>query len=297
MYQLIQTGQKVDQHLNTIIENENKIKNIPTQNSKVDQQTININNILNNINSYYNGKTFCDKTYPIGSIYKAYNNINPNTIFPGTTWQTVENINDQDYVNNYFGTTNLEVITHNDGSKWVPLVLHCVDKGATLYTAAQAKQCATIGKISNLYLLEKTHDIFKNGNGQYEFILEYPEWQGWNRWKQTSNPVTSYDSISGYSGVFIKWSKGFNGMAQSPDTTYCFLDCSSVGSGSGNWWYAICSYRDYNSGIPGPNNGSTTSYYFTYLYVRVPSLEKTSNISDESSILNNINYIEWKRTA
>ena len=68
MYQLTQTGQEIDQHLNTIIENENKIKNIPTQDSKVNQQTININNILNNINSYYNGKIFCNKVYPVGYI-------------------------------------------------------------------------------------------------------------------------------------------------------------------------------------------------------------------------------------
>ena len=40
-------------------------------------------------------------------------------------WRVAPNFADveEDYVNNYFGTTNLQVLTFADGSKWVPLVI------------------------------------------------------------------------------------------------------------------------------------------------------------------------------
>ena len=166
MYQLTQTGNEINSLLTTILNNNDTLNNLPNQLLLLQQQNTNISNMINSLNNYYNPKVFIDKTYPVGTIYKAKSGVNPNTLFSGTKWETIEEINDREYINNYFGTTNLEVITHNDGTKWVPIVQHCVDSGSTLYSGvAQAKQCTTVGKISNLYLFEKTHNIFKNSNG------------------------------------------------------------------------------------------------------------------------------------
>lgn len=295
MYQLTYTGNEVDSLLTTINNNNNNLNNLDNQSLLLQQQNTDILNMINSLDNYYNPKAFIDKTYPVGTIYKAKSGIDPNALFGGTKWETVENISDKEYINNYFGTTNLEVITHNDGTKWVPIVQHCVDSGSTLYSGvAQAKQCSTVGKISNLYLFEKTHNIFKNSNGQYEFILEYPEWQNWNRWKQTSSPLAN--TITGYSAVKTTWSKsGFWGISISSSPSATYLDCG----GSNNWWYAICSFENYNNGIPGPeiSANDTITKYFTYLYVRVPSLEKSNITTTNADILNQVNYIEWKRIS
>ena len=110
--------------------------------------------------------------------------INPNNLFPGTSWQLINTINDKDYVNNYFGTSNLNVVTWTDGSKWVPLVLHNATGGTTVYaSAAEALKCTNANKISNLYLFQREHNIFKDKSGFYEFILEYPGLNNYQRWK------------------------------------------------------------------------------------------------------------------
>ena len=178
------SGEEIDNYINSIIEHESDINNISTLENNVYNQINDLNTVINN----FNATEICNILYPVGSIYTAGNeNINPNTLFPNTTWELTEATNDTDYVNNYFGTTNLKVITWTDGSKWIPLVSHNVNSGNNVYASkAEALQCATEGKISNLYILNKTHDILKNSNGAYEFILEYPSLNNYNRWRQTS---------------------------------------------------------------------------------------------------------------
>ena len=95
-------------------------------------------------------------------------------------------------------------------------------------------------------------------NGFFEFLLEYPELEGYNRFVQTSNP-TQTRKISGYQKRHLSWEvNNFGGLALSSDTGSTFID-GSPGNGNG-WHYAIGSYSKWGFGhIPGPY-GSDSSY-------------------------------------
>lgn len=75
----------------------------------------------------------------------------------------------------------------------------------------------------------------------FEFLLEYSDLTGYNRWKQSSNPLTitknsSMKKVPGYTPIKISWdSNGWGGLAKSNNGT-SLLD-GSVGSNEN--FYAI----------------------------------------------------------
>ena len=141
--------------------------------------------------------------YPIGSVFCASNGQDPNSLFGGAWEKLVTSLSDNDVINTYFNTSDLTISTDANGYKWLLLVNHNVNSGNNVYSSvAEALHCDTTSKLSNLYLLQGTHDILKNSSGQYEFKLEYPELgTGCNWWRQTSNPLTTYDTVSGYNAI------------------------------------------------------------------------------------------------
>lgn len=296
-YQSAHTGQQINNGLVLSFEQENNINNIPNLITIANNNANLLTQLEISINALNNPLQVCNILYPVGAIYTAGNDsINPNEMFPGTTWSLINNIEDTNYVNSYFGTTNLQVITWSDGSKWVPLVLHNVTNGTTVYSSvAQALNCATTNKISNLYLFQQPHDIFKDKNGFYEFILEYPSLNNYNRWKQRSNPVLTYDCVANYIPIHIPWMDNYwGGISRNnfslSSTTDTFL---SGGQNTGNWWYAICSFQGYQGGIPGPNSTVITTW--TKFYVRVPQLEEENFLTDDYNLLKYLGCKYWKR--
>ena len=302
-YQLDYTGTKVDELLDfannydnisiqlsgiesNIALNADKITDI---NSSINQINTNLQNLQNKIDNF-DASSIINTLYPIGSIYTAGNStMNPNNLFINTTWTqiTLENIAEA-YVNNYFGTTDLTISTFSDGTKWVPLVIQ-TNAGSNLFNSTTALQSATAGKMSNLYLLKnKTHDIFKDKNGYYEFYLEYSTCK--QRWRQQSNPTKTSDSVTGYVPVSITTTaNSWGGLALSSTTSSCYLDGTP---GSTNWHYAVCNYTAYQSGIP-----SDSSSTYCYLYVRVPSLETGNILANDYNLLTYLGVSYWKRVS
>ena len=247
-----------------------------------------VNNIVDN---------YWQELYPVGTIYSDKNN-DPNIIFGGT-WELVENeLSDNELLNAYFGTSGLSV-TDIDGQKWLTLVSHHVNSGSRVFSSvAEALNCSTAGKISRLYLLQREHEIFKNNQGEYEFKLEYPELgiNLKNQWRQTSNPLETCQSVDNYSPISISWSGDyFGGMSRQNANINTKDSCLLSGCQYTWWWYAVCSYTNYNNAIPGPNDIEITGY--TNFSVRVFGLENSSALDNHYNLLTQLGTKFWKRTA
>merc|ERR1711998_13817 len=113
----------------------------------------------------------------------------------------------------------------------------------------------------NYSILNTLDDTYKNQNGtdgKFQFKIVWPLDSGnnYNEWKQTTNPVTSTDSVSGYEGINIyftsnRWGGIENGKRHGGNTPYAALDGSVD---HGNWYYAIGSRTAWNNGIPGASS-------------------------------------------
>ena len=303
-YKLSYSGETTDEAITMALEQQKNILKIPNLESDINTNANKITTLENNITSIKNDinilekdiaslgdpNVLCNLLYPINSIYTAGNSsLNPNNLFPGTVWEqiTLEN-SAENYINNYFGTTNLTISTFSDGSKWVPLVLQ-TNAGTNLFNSTTALQSNVTGKISNLYLLKnKTHDIFKDANGYYEFYLEYSTCK--QRWKQTSNPTTTSNAVQGYIAVNCSTTaNSWGGLSISSSSTSCYLDGTP---GVTNWHYAVCNYTAYQDGIP-----SDSSSTYCYLYVRVPSLETRNILANDYNLLTYLGVAYWKRVS
>ena len=80
-------------------------------------------------------------------------------------------------------------------------------------------------------------------SGKYEFLLQYPELEGYNRWKQTNFPLSEAyyqgkQEVEGYENVSITWTtRQWAGLQNS---TGCSLLEGSISVT--NWYYAIGKY-------------------------------------------------------
>ena len=113
------------------------------------------------------------------------------------------------------------------------------------------------------------------GDNSYEFLLEYPEKKGYNRWKQNIFPTeqpydNSMEVVPGYFNISTTWTwNSWGGLARSP--CQCVLLDGSIGSGF--WFYSIghkgnCdSY--YNTTFPGPTGRVTK----VYLWMRIKDIK------------------------
>lgn len=301
-YQSEHTGQQINNGLVLSFEQENNINNIPNLITIANNNNNLLTQLETLINALNNPLQVCNILYPVGAIYTAGNDsINPNTIFPGTSWSLINNVEDTNYVNSYFGTTNLEVITWDDGSKWVPLVLHNATGGSIVYSSvSEALQCTNSNKISNLYLFQKEHNIFKDINGFYEFILYYPGLNNYQRWKQRSNPVLTYDAVANYIPIHIPWTdQRWGGMARNNLSLSSASNTFLSGTiNHGNWYYALCSFVNYSSGgIPGPGSAKDCYSGWVKFYVRVPQLEQENFLTDDYNLLKYLGCKYWKRVS
>ena len=124
-----------------------------------------------------------------------------------------------------------------------------------------------LGDISNKYRV----------NNKFEFLLEYPEYPGYNRWTQTINPLYSRGvaiSQMGFEAVgSLSWSAtvGFTALHQITSYEATFLKCAEVES---SWHYAIGAYHFYNvtNTIPGPYIAAYDGKYVksVLLWIRLP---------------------------
>jgi len=141
--------------------------------------------------------------------------------------------------------------------------------------------CRKQNLYSNLINLKSQYYI----NGYYEFLLEYPEISGHNRWIQSKNPIDDLEqtgkTATGYSPISISWPGRYWGGLCKSKNAKTLLDGST--SSSDAWWFSIGSNMEYESenGIPGPcislNKDTCTIVKHVKLYARLlpPTGQKT----------------------
>ena len=100
--------------------------------------------------------------------------------------------------------------------------------------------------------LDNTHKT----NGNFEFLLEYPQLNGYNRWIQSENPMNEGEvtgkKAKGYQSIGISWSgRAWGGLVRSVNS-YTHMD-GSAGEFV-TWWDSIGCKSVYMApnGFPGP---------------------------------------------
>ena len=153
------------------------------------------------------------------------------------------------------------------GASWLKIYYQDVDI-AIFNDINDAKSCNEPGKYS---ILEEAKTIPHYENAYFEFLLEYPGFAGFNRWKQSVYPLDTIDEDVGeFVSVSCTWTQNsWKGLGKS--THGCSLLDGSIGTD--NWYYAIgmkekCDSGIYNHSFPGP----TKPHQKVYLWMRVPNI-------------------------
>ena len=127
-----------------------------------------------------------------------------------------------------------KIIKNQFGVSWIQVFYHDYQIDQNWFNEENVQFYNEEGKFSILSQLESFRI-----NNHFEFLLQYPEHSGFNRWKQTSNPTLS-KIVTGYSPVgTLSWtSNDWGGLALS-NYSNCFIDGSPQ---SGDWYFCIGQY-------------------------------------------------------
>ena len=166
---------------------------------------------------------------------------------------------------------------------WMKIFHHNSTGNIYFNSKSEALSCNSEKKFSLLGNLGEYDKI----DGFFEFLLEYPELSGYNRWKQEVNPLliaenSNLSPATGYQPISISWNGSFWGGLVKSSHSDTFLD------GSTNieyYWYSIGQLFDYKNtgGFPGPNNIIVKE---CILWLRI-----SPNNINHCSKLSNLSYI------
>ena len=125
---------------------------------------------------------------------------------------------------------------------------------------------------TNMYSILKLIPYICRYDEKYEFIIEYPEYHGYNRWSQTTNPLESNSSSEiGFNPITLTWkSDRFSGLTLS-NSQLTYLDASN----NIFWYYAIGAYHSYmnENSFPGPCDGNQgIVVQKVLLYIRIKDI-------------------------
>ena len=112
----------------------------------------------------------------------------------------------------------------------------------------------------------------------YEFLLEYPQYDGFNRWKQEKFPTDETNeegraAAYGYENVSISWTRPLWGGLTLCYAPYCAALDGSYDPKNQSWFFVIgymktCTNREYQTSFPGP--GETVND--VYLWMRINNI-------------------------
>lgn len=159
---------------------------------------------------------------------------------------------------------DMKIKLMDDGTARAMLFHHLPEGGTNLFASSETTKVKTEGKYSLLYLLSK-YD-FTNRYGNYEFLLEYPrEFPGqYNRWWQSSNPVTS-TTVTNFSNQHADWTGNNRGGLRLYNTAETFI----AGCTTTERYYSIGARTKRGTSIPGPNGTAVSE---VCLYVRIDNI-------------------------
>ena len=156
---------------------------------------------------------------------------------------------------------------------WELIFFHDLNNATYFDKKEDAYECNEEGRYSTLKKLNKLYKI----KGKYEFLIEYPELNKSNQWRQALNPLRQSkdqqeSNATGYEPIDVQMNEMCWGGLFRSDSSRSLLD----GSRNGWWHYAIgTSSNEFNPYFPGPDNLRK----IVKLWVRMPtSLNKNSCI-------------------
>lgn len=161
------------------------------------------------------------------------------------------------------------------GATWLRIFHQNSKSGTVVFTSdSEVLNTDTQDKQS---VLDKI-DVFKGNDDKFEFLLEYPQLSGYNRWKQSEKPQdeniangNTDATATGYEAISISWSDNYWGGLTLSTSSSTYIDGSV---GSGYWCYAIGTKVPYQTGMPSSNSSVSGS---VDLWVRIDDyLDKNS---------------------
>ena len=183
---------------------------------------------------------------------------------------------------------NLYEIKSTYDAHWLKIFYHNSSNGVYFNNSNDSIFIDTKQKYS---ILQKIDDSFKYNN-KFEFLLEYPELSGYNRWRQNINPINDIEKLgispaNGYEPVQISWNLSiWGGLVKSIYT--CSLLDGSVGATT--WWFSIGCYYGCWTGekFPGPNSIEVTQ---VYLWIRIKDFDPFQKISCKYPFLRSSSFL------
>jgi len=173
------------------------------------------------------------------------------------------------------------------GSKWLKVFYHDSSTGSYFSSLSEALSTNNQYKYSILGSIDTKYRI----NEKFEFLLEYPGFDGYNRWKQSLNPKDDQEitgkKATGYEGVEISFpGRNWGGLVMSSNEATFF----DVTAGYSSWWYSIgCKKSNWETlSFPGPafNDTSYIPVSKVILWVRNDHLEPMTNNYKSETIYN-----------
>jgi len=176
------------------------------------------------------------------------------------------------------------------GASWLKVFYHDSSTGSYFQSYSEA---LSINLTKRYSIIGSIDERFKN-NDKFEFLLEYPQYNKINRWKQTLNPKDNPEvegmQAEGYEAVNISFhGKSWGGLVKSSDSRTA-LDGSA---GSLSWYFSIgCYTSSWKPNLfPGPAIDSDTAYAVSevYMWVRIDNTPyKSTYNAKKKSILSRI---------
>ena len=145
------------------------------------------------------------------------------------------------------------VVKEDHGAKWLRIFYH--NSQNSEFFSDNREAAFSINNANKYSILKYLPHIRTYERGKYEFLIEYPGSSGFNRWKQTSNPLT-HTTVTGfeYKESDLTWPIYFDGLSKYTNNLTFLAGCYKK-----DWWhFAIGSYTQYKTNV-GQFPGQTIS--------------------------------------
>ena len=154
------------------------------------------------------------------------------------------------------------------GAKWLKIFYHN-STGINFFTKEEAPY--NVNDPAKYSILKLIPRIRRYDSSVFEFLIEFPELEGFNRWTQIANPLNVKSPIEdiGFSPISLTWNGSiFAGIARSSYVDNAFMDCCA--NSSTYWHYAIGAFSKWGEAdqMPGPRVGLPDDPHAYHINVR-----------------------------
>ena len=122
------------------------------------------------------------------------------------------------------------VVKEEHDAKWLRIFYH--NSQNYEYFSNNREAVFSVNNANKYSILKYLPYIKTYERRKYEFLIEYPGYTGFNRWKQTSNPLT-HTTVTGFESKEsdITWPTYFDGLSKYTNDKTFIAGCYKHG-----WW-------------------------------------------------------------